>query len=189
MMNDYEQFVMKYKNRYRRIELPEMLVEQAKFFAEQVVIEKLGEGKGKDKRNLYQRFLTGSLGELALEEYLGMRGIMDWSIGHSKKYDRPDLESIGINAGIKTVRHGLFPLVKSEPKYPEIILLMVNPYHFVLCGVASVQMMKEHSTMELIKDERARAKGTKTGYYGFSELKMFGNYRELQSIVRGFDEV
>ena len=188
-MSDYENFVMAYKDRYRRIELPEMLVEQAKFFAEQVVIEKLGEGKWKDKRNLYQRFLTGSLGELAMEEYLGMRGIMDWSIGHSKKYDRPDLESIGIHAGIKTVRHGLFPLVKAKPEYPEVILIMVNNYHFVLCGVASVQMMCKHSTMELIKDERARAKGTKSGYYGFSELEMFGNYQELQSIVRGFDEV
>lgn len=64
-----------------------------------------------DNRSHFKRYFTGILGEAALEEYLGIDGIIDWIIGDSKYYHKPDLSRVGVRAGIKTVHYNTFPII------------------------------------------------------------------------------
>lgn len=61
-----------------------------------------------DNRSHFKRYYTGTLGEAALEEYLGVEGIVDWTIGNSNDYHKSDLNNIGVREGIKTVEYGRF---------------------------------------------------------------------------------
>jgi hypothetical protein len=182
-MITYDSEVLPYKNQYKKIIITEKKVKKIKDFVSELIIEKEKESHHiVDHRSHFKRFYTGTLGEAALEEYLGLENIIDWTIGHSKEYHKPDLRNIGVKAGIKTVEYGLFPIIFKNSFSPEIIMIKVSDNHVVLCGIATKNVLNKYQSEELIKDKFLRVRGTKTGFYGFKHLKTFSTLDELRKI-------
>lgn len=180
-MYTYESHILPFKNRYQKIIIPDVKVKKIKEFVLDLIKVKETEKHHKiDNKSQFKRFYNGTLGEAAIEEYLGLNNIINWSIGHSNNYHKPDLSILGINAGIKTVEYGLFPIIFKKSYSPEIIMIKVSDNHVVLCGVATTEVLNSYQSDILIKDRALLARGTKTGFYGFKQLKMFSTLEELE---------
>lgn len=120
-----------------------------------------------DNQKEIKRNITGQMGELAVEKYLGIQ-FVDWSVGNSEKYNVPD---IGIkNVGVKTVEYGKMPVVLKNPGYPEIICVRKENTVYI-AGLATPEILMKYQDDNLILDENLRKRNVKTGFYGFSELK------------------
>jgi len=113
---------------------------------------------------------------------LDVSGIVDWTVGDSKKYHKPDLRGIGLNFGIKTVDYGLFPVIFKTSYSPEIINISWKNRYVYVCGLASIDVLNEYQSIDLIKDTRLRSRGTKTGFYGFEHLEHFTSLQDLSTI-------
>ena len=180
----YETHVKPFSKHFSLIKFSNAELEKINKFVLAVINEKKKESHHKkDNRSTYKRFFTGTLGELALEKYLGIEGIVDWSVGDSKKYHRPDLNNIGINAGIKTVEYGLFPIIFKKSHSPEIINISWKSKYVYICGLATVDILSNYQSIDLIKDERLRKRGTKTGFYGFEYLQKFEHLEGLKELL------
>lgn len=127
-----------------------------------------------------ERWITGIMGELAMERFLGA-AFIDWSVGESEDYDLPDLAGLNVAAGIKAVEYGKYPVVHRNPHRPEVIVVR-DAMTFHICGLASPEVMRRHADDGLILNANLRAKGTKTGFWGFSELVPFSGLGELQQL-------
>jgi hypothetical protein len=132
-----------------------------------------------DGNKLVKRLTTGLIGERALEIMLNIP-IIDWTIGNSRSYNIPDIPSLGI--GVKTVEKGLYPLVSTKPKTPQIICVKDGPDRVVVCGLATIDMLKRYSNLDLVMDYRARMRGSKTGFYGLDKLLRFKDLSELEAL-------
>lgn len=164
-----------YLHNFIEVEVPKEKRERIKEFVNSVIAQKRQEEHHKiDCNNEYKRFYTGTLGEAAIEELLGVE-LIDWSVGNSNVYNEADLRKICIDVGIKTVEYGKFPIVHIKPKRPEIILLKKNDKSVYVCGYANKRVLKEYQDMDLILSPSLKARGTKTGFYGFSELQQIIN--------------
>jgi uncharacterized protein YunC (DUF1805 family) len=164
-----------YLNNFIKIEVPQEKRERIKQFVNLVIAEKRQEEHHKiDCHNEYKRFYTGTLGEAAIEELLGVE-LIDWGIGNSNVYNDADLRKIGINVGVKTVEYGKFPVVHIKPKRPELILLKINDKSVYVCGYANVRVLKTYQDIDLILSPSLKARGTKTGFYGFNKLQLITN--------------
>ena len=132
-----------------------------------------------DKRHAVKRFTTGLLGEAAIEKLLGI-DIIEWNIGLSRNYNHPDIPNYKV--GIKTVEYGKFPLIFKKSHDPEIICIVDSEIEgkvYVL-GLATVDVLRNFQDDNLILDKYLRARGTKTGFYGFSELKKISVPQDLE---------
>ena len=130
-----------------------------------------------DKYNEEKRIMTGLLGELALEYTLGIKFI-DWSIGKSADYHIPDIP--GYKVGIKTVEFGKFPIIFKKNYYPQIICVVKKDEKAVyVCGIADVETLNRYQSDELILSPNLKARGTKTGFYGFDKLKPVHTVNDL----------
>ena len=125
-----------------------------------------------------KRWTTGFLGECAVEKFIGKK-FVDFSVGNSKKYHVPDLTSIGIDCGIKTVEFGKFPIVFIKSVKPEIIVIKQSEKKFYICGLASKEVLNKYQSMSLVLSPLLRKRGTKTGYYGFHKLLQQSTIYEL----------
>lgn len=182
-MYTYDTHILPFKHLYKRIIIPDEKVRKVKEFTTAVIKEKEKESHHEiDNRSHFKRYYTGTLGEAALEEYLGVQNIIDWTIGNSSEYHKPDLEGIGIKAGIKTVEYGLFPIIFKKSYSPEIIMIKVDYNHVVLCGFATKSILNTYQSEDLIMDERLRQRGTKTAFYGFEHLQPFSTLQELMML-------
>jgi hypothetical protein len=53
-----------------------------------------------------------------------------------------------------------------------------------ICGVATVDVLNKYQSIELIKNSKLKARGTKTGFYGFNKLKKFSTLEDLKTITK-----
>lgn len=179
MIHNYSEEVLKYKNSFIRVEISEYDISTAKEFTKLKVERKLQEYQHKIDGDVeFKRTLTGIKGEIAIETFLG-RQFIDWTIGDSRNYDKADLLPLGLNIGIKTVEFGKFPVVHKVIKRPEIITILENWNTILICGLASVPVLKKHQDDDLILNKKLRDKGTKTGFYGFDCLQEFKSVKDL----------
>ena len=152
------------------MEIPPEKVARIERFVQNIIQEKEKETEYKnDCHKKYKRFYTGTLGEAAIEELLGL-DIIDWEIGHSAKFAEADLRTIGLNVGVKTVEYGSFPVIHKRAKRPEIINVKLSDNQVLVCGFAFRSILDCYQDIELIKSPALRQKGTKTGFYGFDKL-------------------
>lgn len=180
---NYESHVKPFADKFIRIKISRENIKKADEFVKELIKAKSKESHHKiDNDSQYKRFFTGTLGELALEQYFGIEGVVDWHIGDSVKYHSPDLENIGLKIGIKSVNYGLFPVIFVNSYYPEIINIVYNDYVYI-CGVATKEILNTYQSIDLIKSKKLKARGTKTGFYGFEQLKTFDNLEELKLIA------
>jgi hypothetical protein len=182
-MITYKTHVLPFKNRYKKIIIPDKKVKKIKEFLPELIKRKETEDHHEDdSRSHFKRYFTGFLGEAALEEYFGVENIIDWTIGDSKDYHKPDLSKIGVKAGIKSVNYGLFPIIFKNSYSPEIIMIKVSDHHLVLCGLATKSVLNKYQSDELVKDHLLSKRGSKTGFYGFEHLKPFSTLEELRTM-------
>lgn len=179
-MKSFAKYVRPYLANRPLVTVPTAKIKRIHEFVRAVIEKKQQEEHHKsDKHNEHKRFYTGTLGEAAIEELLGV-DIIDWSIGNSSAFNQADLRSIGINAGIKTVESGNFPIVHVRPKRPEIINVRLNDTQVYISGLATLDILRWYQDVNLIKSPSLRARGTKTGFYGISHLKPFYNLNGLK---------
>jgi len=181
---NYETHVKPFSDNFIRVKIDKVNYIKAENFVKELVVAKSKESHHKvDNDSTYKRFLTGTLGELALEKLLSTEGIVDWGIGDSVKYHSPDLKGIGLKVGVKSVNYGLFPIIFNKSYSPEIINIVYKNYVYV-CGLATVDVLNKYQTIDLVKSSKLKSRGTKTGFYGFDKLKTFSTFDELKKIVK-----
>ena len=170
METRYHDQVLKYKDQFVNISLDDLTVSKIENFVKEVVRRKKTESHHfVDRFQEEKRWKTGFLGEAAVEKFLNLK-FMDLSIGCSRKYHISDLSSIGIDCGIKTVEFGKFPVIFKKSSKSEIIVIKNNDFLFSICGVATKKILNQYQDDDLILSPSLRAKGTKTGFYGFKKL-------------------
>lgn len=135
-----------------------------------------------DDEQEIKRYMTGFSAELALEKMLGVK-ILDTTLGKSENYNHADLKQNGINIGIKCAHYGNYPVVFKKPYNAEIVTVLKGNKVYV-CGVASVQTMLEYADDTLILNAKFRARGVKSGFYGFSHLIPFKDLAELKQVYK-----
>lgn len=124
----------------------------------------------KDGASMLKRYVNGLKGEAAVGKYLGIP-IINPDVGVSVDFDKPDIP--GYNLGIKTVDYGNFPVIPKNNTYPQIICICHPSSNGVMyiCGLADVDTLNNFQHEDLLLDPNLKAKGTKTGFWGFSKLK------------------
>ena len=146
----------------------------------------------KDGASELKRFVNGLKGEAAVAKHLGMP-IINPDVGVSIDFDNPDIP--GYNVGIKTVDYGHFPVIPKNNTYPQIICICHPSANGVvyICGLAEVDTLQKYQHDDLLLDPNLKAKGTKTGFWGFSELKdvnmtVIENYKIPENELSNLDE-
>lgn len=165
------------------IELTPADVELVRTFAKQFQKAKSTEHIHQiDNEQEIKRYMTGFSAELALEKMLGVK-ILDTSLGKSENYNHADLKENGINIGIKCAHYGNYPVVFKKPYNAEIVTVLRGNKVYV-CGVATVQTMLDYADDNLILNAKFRARGVKSGFYGFDKLIPFSNLDELKAVYK-----
>lgn len=183
----YSQDCEKHSKNYISISVTEKDMEVLKGFCSSIEEAKLKEKHYQvDDENIFDRFKTGVGGELAVGKWLGVDSL-DLTIGISHFYNSGDLTGLGIDCGVKSVEWGKYHVIHTKPTRPEIMVIKETDLDFLICGVATVEVMKRYSDINLIVDPKLRARGTKTGFYGYDKLQQFTNFDELKAIVNGED--
>ena len=177
----YNECVTKCSDSFVRVIISDEYLQRIKLLAESIVEAKLTEGHHKvDNSQELKRFTTGLMGEAALEKLLGIN-IIDWTVGNSNHYHHPDIP--GYSIGIKTVEKGKFPIIFKSNHYPQIICIRADYRDDLVfvCGLATVNVLNSYQSDDLILDPKLRARGTKTGFWGFPYLSPV---RSVDDIIR-----
>lgn len=183
-MITYDTHIKPYAKDFVRIEVDQHSIDKINDFVAKIIVQKKQELHHlKDENAHFKRYYTGTLGELAMEIFLGVTGIVDWTVGASKDYNVPDMRKIGINAGIKTVNYGSFPVVFKKNFSNEIIMIRWKERHVYICGLATKEILNHYQSDELILDKKLRDRGTKSGFYGFEHLKKFSSKEALLRLL------
>tara|TARA_B100000780_G_scaffold213786_1_gene153303 strand:- start:47 stop:610 length:564 start_codon:yes stop_codon:yes gene_type:complete len=166
----YRENVADYSDNFFSIRLEEDIIKRvSKFVIDVIKIKKNENHHFIDNSQEEKRWKNGFLGEFAVEKFLGKK-FVDLTVGSSKKYFVPDLSSLGIDWGIKTVEKGKFPIIFKKSFKDEIIVIKKSDSEFFICGLATRGILDKYQSDELILSPGLRSKGTKTGFYGFKYL-------------------
>lgn len=175
----YDEYVTKYSDGFRRVRIDRDYLEKIYVFAEQLAeAKKSEEHHKKDNNQEIKRKITGLMGEAALEKLFGI-SIIDWTIGDSETYHTPDVP--GFRVGIKTVEKGKFPIIFKENWYPQIICIRSDRFDDLIfvCGLATSETLNSCQSDDLVLDYKLRQRGTKTGFWGFSQLTPINSLEDL----------
>lgn len=182
-MFDYNDLVVKYSDSFTRVLIPQEKVERIKTLATNIVLKKLSESHHQvDSAKEFKRFFTGLMGEAAVEQILDL-DIIEWTAGNSKNYNHPDISKY--NIGIKTVERNKFPIIFKNNTYEQIICVLSDkiPNLVFVCGLASVPVLNIYQSDDLILSPNLKARGVKTGFYGFQYLQSFSNKEEFEQLL------
>ena len=147
-------------------------IEKARDWSHRKALAKIPEGHHQtDNRSEVKRSLTGITGEMAVEKLLE-RTFIDWEIGKSSRYAKPDLEPIGLRWGVKTVTEGLNHAIEIENHYHQVMVSKRSDTQLEVLGLATTKILNAHQDSSLIKDKRMRSR--KTAFTGYEHL-MPGN--------------
>ncbi len=168
----YDTHVRPFSDRFVRIYMTDAELKKANLWVLKMQEAKMPEFKmSKDFNHAHKRILNGVIGEMAVEKYMGKQFI-DWTIGKSVDYQKPDLSSLGLEYGVKTTEHGKFPIIYKENTYPQIFVIYRSSDQIAfLCGIASVETLNQYQSEDLILSPQLRAKNIKTGFHGFQWLE------------------
>lgn len=167
----YEDLVSRHAKNFIPVVIPKTKIDKIHNFAKQVIEAKQKENHHKvDCNHEYKRFVTGLMGEAAVEELLKM-DIIEWDIGNSKNYNHPDIKKLGI--GIKTSERNKFPIIFKKNTYPQIICILSDkrPDIVFVCGLATPEVLNRYQSDTLVLSQNLLNRGTKTGFYGFHKLQ------------------
>jgi len=170
MQNGYQEYVRNHSKNFESIRITSDVISKVSEFVQRVISIKLQEKHHFiDNSQEAKRWTTGYLGEFAVEAFLET-SFVDLSIGSSKKYFISDMSTTGVDWGIKTVEYGKFPVIFKKSFKDEVIVIKKAEDLFYICGLATKEILNEFQSDKLILSPGLRAKGTKTGFYGFEHL-------------------
>ncbi len=122
-----------------------------------------------DGMDLDQRSESGTLVEAAVEELLQVEFI-DWDPTFSLKKDKPDLEPIGIDFGIKGGKFPFATIINTDTLYPQIIGIINkdNPQQVHILGAFSKKVLNnsDFRSDSLKINSQLYYKKSKTGFFG-----------------------
>lgn len=183
MLNFVEE-VVKCKPNMVYIKLsPEILSRIDKFAKEVIKAKQTEDHHVIDNGQEYKRFFTGMMGECAVEQLLGVEFI-DWTIGNSNTYNAADLRRLGLNVGIKTVEMHKFPIIHKKSYKPEIICIKRTDDTVIICGLATTKVLNTYQNDDLILSPKLKARGTKTGFYGFDKLSPIKSIQDIKNYTK-----
>lgn len=181
----YNSFIEPYRKNFIRVEFTKQELLPIIELTKKIVAEKQKEENYKiDGISTHKRFMTGLIGELAIERLLGINFIdyeQQENQTHSKYFNTPDLERAGYKVGVKTVEYGKVPLIPSYNNYSQIICIRDTPKSVLICGVATPDILNTFQDESLVlskklkelndkKRSRNNTKNIKTGFFGFNQL-------------------
>lgn len=176
-MRNYNTIINRNKNNFIKITITEEKRDKIESFIPLIIAEKQKEAEHRfDCFNEEKRWRTGLYGEAAIEQLFNIN-VIDWEVGSSEKFGRPDLK--GYKVGVKTVELGSFPIIKKRNTYPQIICIK-DGYSVWVCGLAETGILNNFQDDSLILSPRLRAKGYKTGFYGFDYLIKINTLTDLE---------
>lgn len=184
MYNEHVAPIINDPSRYVEVTIPEDKINEIKIFCKKVIEAKMEEELHKIDFNAeYERFYSGTLGEAAVEELLGIN-IINWKVGKSRFFNVADLSSVGLDIGIKTVKMsvGRFPQINIPVRRPEIITVRVAYNKVRIFGVASIDTLREYTDERLRFGTLNNPRRPKWGFYKFDEIKRFNKLEDLKSI-------
>lgn len=185
--DEYNELVTPYAAGKPRIVVLDETIEKVKILVQAIIERKKNESHHLiDDKNEYKRFYTGLLGEAALEQHFGIN-IIDWSVGNSVQFNEADLRKSGLNIGIKTVEAWKFPIVHKKVKRPELINVKLDDKTIVFFGYASIATLINNQDDKYILSPKLRARGTKSGFVGFSEIIPIDSFDHLINIYKTQD--
>ena len=167
----YQQRVATCATKFIKIVLNPLELQQILNIADNIVKAKLNEtAYRKDGASMLKRYVNGLKGEAAVAKHLGIP-VINPDVGVSTDFDTPDIP--GYNVGIKTVDYGHFPVIPKVNNYPQIICICHPSANEVvyICGLANETVLQKYQHDDLIVDPNLKSKGSKTGFWGFSELQ------------------
>ncbi len=174
----YKTHIRPFSSSFERITFTDAQIKKATQWALEMEEQKLKERSWqRDSGSMIKRLVTGILGELALEQYLGME-FVDWSIGKTVDYEKPDLSALGVDIGVKSVEFSelpnsidRFPIILKQNTYPQAFTFYKPLQKTVfICGLATTDVLNTYQTAALVLSPALRAKGNKTAFYGFEQL-------------------
>jgi len=178
---DWELDCKAFMEKLPRVTVIQETINKINKFCDGMIDAKMDEGHyQKDNDQMGSRFQTGFLGEAAANQFLGIDS-QDFTISNSKKYDVSDIDSLGI--GVKTADWFKYHVVHKNGKRPEIMMVRYDETTFLVCGLATVEILQAYQDDKLILNHKLRAKGTKTGFYGYEHLLKFNNLDELKALL------
>lgn len=137
----------------------------------------------KDNTKEFERWLTGMLGELAVEKALHLK-FRDESTGDSSKYAVPDLKSAGYNVGVKTFCYPNFPVVNRNIDHPQIfVLLSRNKTQAYVLGIADVALLKKNNANKY-NNNLVHCKSMLKRKTAFSEIENLKKITGLQDLEK-----
>lgn len=166
----YQQRVSNYAAKFIKVVLNPLELKYITETATAIARSKLSEtAYKKDGASVVKRYINGLKGEAAVGKFLKMQ-IINPDVGISIDFDYPDIPGYGV--GVKTVDFGHFPIIPKVNKYPQVICICHPSRNEIvyICGLGSVDTLNRYQHSDLILDPNLKAKGTKTGFWGFSEL-------------------
>lgn len=181
------------------IDITEKMRDEAKNFSQSIIKEKMKEKvHQRDPKNEWKRWMTGVLGEIALESFLHTT-FRDTTIGNSKKYNVPDLADIHLKLGVKSFRVGNFPLMnrskktyKQErtPMYGQVFIgISQDLKKAFLFGVAFDEQLHKNelnpNNDRFVKDFNALKR--KVAFTNLENLHIFQNLSELKELATEHD--
>ena len=167
---DYNELVVSQLHKFEKVSVDHNKIDKVREFVIELIKVKKNEPHHViDGSQEHKRWTTGVLGECAVEIFLG-KEFVDYTIGDSKSYHKPDLSTIGLKCGVKTVEYGKFPVIFKRSKVSEIIVIKNSDSEFLICGLARSNVLNKYQSEELILSPQLRARGIKTGFYGFDKL-------------------
>lgn len=185
---DYLELVAPYAKNKPRITIDQRKLEAIDDLARKIAIAKSAEAHHKvDKFHELKRFTTGLLGEAALEQLLNV-DIVDYSVGNSNIFNIADLSKLGLDIGIKTVEIWKFPIIHKLVKRPEIINILRDSNTIVCFGYATKEVLRNYQSDEYILSPNLKSRGTKTGFYGFSELITVNSLADVIDAYNKYDK-
>ena len=166
----YQQRVSNYAAKFVKVVLNPLELRYITETATAIARSKLSEtAYKKDGASVVKRYVNGLKGEAAVGKFLKMQ-IINPDVGVSIDFDYPDIPGYGV--GVKTVDFGHFPIIPKVNKYPQVICICHPSRNEIvyICGLGSVDTLNHYQHSDLILDPNLKAKGTKTGFWGFAEL-------------------
>ena len=167
----YNQRVSNCASKFIKIYINPLELKYITDVATKIVAAKLSEtAYKKDGASLIKRYVNGLKGEAAVAKHLGI-SIINPDVGVSTVFDVPDIPGYGV--GIKTVDFGHFPIIPKTNTYPQIICICHPSSANVvyICGLADIDTLNKFQCDDLILDPNLKAKGSKTGFWGFMNLQ------------------
>lgn len=180
-MRDFDATVAPVKDCFVEVIVPFEKMKKIEDFIQELIEYKEQEEQHKiDGNQERTRWISGLVAEAAVEELLGIEFI-DWTVGPSHNYNKPDIN--GRETGVKCSEWGKFPVIykdDNENDYPQIICLKTGYNIIEICGIADEVCLQTYQDDELIHDPDLKKKGTKTGFYGFRDLEFFHDYKRTK---------